>query len=96
VSWTVAGVELVTALDVRERWGDVRADRLRDWVRTGRLRLVTRGQLAALAGRPVPDLPDEPARVDGPGKPANLYRWADVVACEADIHATRPGRRHAA
>jgi hypothetical protein len=94
----VGGVELVTAEDVRERWGDVRADRLRDWCRPtkhrpARLRPVTMGELAALSGRTLPVAFDPAAPAQDPtrpGRPANLYRWDDVV--QADLDARTAGK----
>lgn len=93
---TISGVEYVTAADVYERWGDVGADRLRDWVRAGRIRPVTYRELAAAAGLPVPaEWPDEPARVPSGrrGQRANLYRWPDVVEADRATRGSPNSRR---
>jgi hypothetical protein len=98
----VAGVELVTAADVRDRWGDVRAARLRAWARPtlwrpALLAPVTVAGLAALYGRPVPAGLDplSAARIPGPSGPANLYEWD--ACCRADRLARQatsgPSRR---
>lgn len=103
----IGGVELVTAADVRDRWGDVDAARLRDWCRTTKhreplLRPVTKGELAELTGRPLhptvdPSRPAQQPRPPGArGRPENLYRWTDVVEVEATVSArpaARPRRR---
>ena len=100
----VGGVELVTGADVRERWGDVGAARLRDWCRTTRYREpllhpVTVGELAALSGHPVPAGrdPRSPARAPGKHGPGqNLYRWADVVEVEHQVAEQAPEARRSA
>lgn len=99
----IAGVELVTAADVRERWGDVRAARLRAWClptayRGPLLAPVTVAQLAALTGNPVPPgtSPQQAARVPSPTGPANLYDWAAVVRADRLTAARGANRRKAA
>jgi hypothetical protein len=94
----VAGLELVTAADVKDRWGDVRAARLRAWCqatpsRGPLLAPVTVARLAALYGVPVPPRvdPRRPARVKGPSGPCNLYEWAAVVRAEKRARAATSG-----
>lgn len=97
-----AGMELVTAADVADRWGDVAAGRLRAWCRPTAHRApllapVTVAQLAALLGRPVPlgTDPAGPARLPGRQGAENVYEWAAVVRAERlSRAATRgPSRR---
>jgi hypothetical protein len=98
----LSGLELVTAADVRDRWGDVRAARLRGWCqptahRGPLLRPVTVAQLCALYGRPVPPgvHPGSPARIPGRSGPENLYEWAACVRADrlARQHTRGPSRR---
>jgi hypothetical protein len=99
---TIAGVELVTAADVADRWGDVRAARLRGWCqptphREPLLAAVTVAQLAALYGRPVPAGvdPHTPARIPGRHGPENLYEWGACVRADRLTRARTcgPSRR---
>jgi hypothetical protein len=99
---TVAGVELVTGAEVADRWGDVRAARLRAWCLPGPhreplLAAVTVAQLAALYGRPVPPGadPGAAARIPGRSGPENLYDWAACVRADrlARARTSGPTRR---
>lgn len=100
----IAGCELVTAADVHDRWGDIRAARLRAWCQPTTYRPpliapVTVRELAALTGHRVPHGVDPftPARVPSPSGPANLYVWTDVVRAERrSRQATRGTSRRAA
>ncbi len=101
----LCGVELVTAADVRERWGDVAAARLRAWCQPSTRRApllapITVAQLAALTGRAVPPGrdPHAPARVPGPSGDANLYDWQAVVRADkvSRGNTSGPSRRRAA
>jgi hypothetical protein len=98
----IAGIELVTADDVRDRWGDVGAARLRAWCLPGRRRAplltpLTIAALCALTGRRVPAGADPraPARLPGRSGDANIYEWAAVVRADRVARAgTRgPSRR---
>jgi hypothetical protein len=100
----IGGIELVTAQDVRERWGDVRAARLRAWClptayRPALLAPVSVRELAALTGRRVPGGTDPmaPARAVGASGQENLYDWQAVVRADRrSRQATRGISRRAA
>lgn len=90
------GHHYVTATGVRDQDGyaDITPALLRQWVADGKLARVTRGELAAAFGVPMPagDDPDDPARVRGCSGPENVYRWADVVRVETATRRTPAGR----
>lgn len=89
----IGGVEYVTGAQIAQLWPDITADRLRDWVRHGKLHPLTVGELAAAHGLDVPAGADpaSPARLPTETGPANLYRWADVVTLEAALRIAGRG-----
>lgn len=101
MSLILGGVEYLTCQEVRQRWPDVDAERLRDWTRAGKVTPLTVGQLATLTGRPVPEglHPDQPARdPSGRGGARNLYPWPQLVEAESSTSRQARGvrRGHAA
>ncbi len=94
----INGVEYVTASDIRARFPEVTPARLRDWRRRGLLAVVTKGELAAAKGWPVPPSPDTPARLlhRSSGRWESVCRWSGpggVAVVEADTGASPVGRK---
>lgn len=92
------GIEYLTATDVRDRYPDVTAQRLRDWRRRGLLAPVTRGELAAAMGLPVPPHADTPARAWHPRsrRYEAVCRWqgtGGVTVVEAATGTSPTGRK---
>lgn len=89
-----SGHTYVTGTEVRGEWPDVTPALLRTWVESGRLALVTVGELADDLGYVLPPGTDRdaPARAAGPSGPENVYRWADVSRVETAGRLWR--RRH--
>lgn len=89
------GIEYLTATDIRTRYPDVTAQRLRDWRRRGLLRPVTRGDLAAAMGMQPPPQPDTPATMWHPAsrRYEAVCRWGEVTHAEAATGTSPDGRK---
>ncbi|TAK89316.1 MAG: hypothetical protein EPO06_11665 [Burkholderiaceae bacterium] len=91
------GHRYIGASDVQYEtgYGDVTPAMLRGWADVEYLHRVTVAELAAALGEPVPVGVDgdAPARIHVRGRHVNVYRWADVVACERARRIAPAGRR---
>jgi hypothetical protein len=86
------GITYATATEFRDEWPDVTPGLLRTWASTGRITVVTYGELAEALDYPLPDDTDpaDEARASGRHGAENVYRYREVSKAET---ATRLHRR---